>query len=151
LPGITHLTAVVNGISGPSTEVRIVSTAPGLFLASATTPAAVDMSGQLLTPDNPALAGSWVILYATGLGASIPRASTGEIATVATGLAGAVRVWLGGVSTTPAYAGLAPGFAGLYQINLQIPLNAPVDPEIRVEVDGVLSPAGVFLPLRKPD
>jgi uncharacterized protein (TIGR03437 family) len=27
---------------------------------------------------------------------------------------------------TPSYLGLAPGFVGVYQINLQIPLNLPV-------------------------
>jgi uncharacterized protein (TIGR03437 family) len=151
VPGTTRLTVVVSGISGPSTEIRIIPAAPGLFLASATTPAAVNLAGSLISPESPAVAGSWVILYATGLGATVPRTNTGEIAMTAVPLAALLRVWLGNRALTPAYAGLAPGYAGLYQINVLIPADAPNDPEVRVEVDGVLSPAGVYLPLRKPN
>ena len=38
------------------------------------------------------------------------------------------------------YAGLAPGFAGLYQINLKLPSDVPTNPEIRVVVGTDESP-----------
>jgi len=34
-----------------------------------------------------------------------------------------VVVSIGGVEQTPLFAGLAPGFIGLYQVNAQIPQN----------------------------
>ncbi len=36
-----------------------------------------------------------------------------------------VRVRFGGVEQAPFFAGLAPGFAGLLQINIFVPENAP--------------------------
>ena len=41
------------------------------------------------------------------------------------------------------WAGLSPGFAGLYQINLQLPDMIGPDPQVRVWIDGVGSPMGV--------
>ena len=46
------------------------------------------------------------------------------------------------------YAGVTPGFAGLFQINLQLPANAPSNPEIRIGYGAQLSPAGRILPLQ---
>ena len=35
------------------------------------------------------------------------------------------RVKIGDVSVTPSFAGLTPGYAGVYQVNVQLPLNLP--------------------------
>ena len=35
-------------------------------------------------------------------------------------------VTIGGVSAPAIFSGLSPGFVGLYQVNVQVPLNAPV-------------------------
>jgi uncharacterized protein (TIGR03437 family) len=43
------------------------------------------------------------------------------------------------------YAGLTPGSAGLYQINLLLPDNPGTDPEIRVTVGDQTAPAGLKL------
>jgi uncharacterized protein (TIGR03437 family) len=62
-----------------------------------------------------------------------------------------LKVSLGGVVMDPVlvkYAGMTPGFAGLYQINLALPGNLGTDPEIRVAVGDQQSPAGLKLPLR---
>ena len=45
------------------------------------------------------------------------------------------------------YAGVAPGFAGLYQINLTLPLSTGSNPEIRLQLDGASSIPGVHLPV----
>jgi minor extracellular serine protease Vpr len=35
------------------------------------------------------------------------------------------RVIIGGFEATVQFAGLAPGFVGLYQVNVQVPANIP--------------------------
>ncbi len=44
------------------------------------------------------------------------------------------------------YAGLSPGFAGLYQINVQLPEDLETDPEIRIALGEEMSQEGVKLP-----
>jgi uncharacterized protein (TIGR03437 family) len=46
------------------------------------------------------------------------------------------------------YAGLTPGWAGLYQINLIVPGNVGTDPEISVAIGDQASPAGLKLAVR---
>jgi uncharacterized protein (TIGR03437 family) len=45
------------------------------------------------------------------------------------------------------YAGQAPGFAGLYQINFTLPPTTAANPEIRLELDGATSVPLVHLPV----
>ena len=45
------------------------------------------------------------------------------------------------------YAGITPGCAGLYQVNLTLPLDAPPNPEIRVRIGNQSSPGGIHVPI----
>ena len=103
--------------------------APGIFILSDGT-AAIQHSADfsLVTRSNPAHPGEVIIVYATGLGKVSPAVASG---TAASGPA-AVAPNCGGFSTssTPPfgpilYAGLTPGFVGLYQMNIQLPQNLP--------------------------
>jgi uncharacterized protein (TIGR03437 family) len=83
----------------------------------------------------PAKRGDFIQVYATGLGLATPNGNpngtslaTGQVApangnpiyqTVVT-----PTITVGGQTTSVAFSGLAPGFAGLYQVNFQIPQNA---------------------------
>jgi uncharacterized protein (TIGR03437 family) len=40
-----------------------------------------------------------------------------------------VQVSIGGLPAAVVYAGVAPGYAGLYQINAQIPIGTPSGPQ----------------------
>ena len=66
-------------------------------------------------------------------------------------IAGAnLSILLDGVAVNPSaidYAGVAPGFAGLYQINLTLPVSTGSNPEIRLRLDGASSIPGVHLPV----
>jgi uncharacterized protein (TIGR03437 family) len=59
-----------------------------------------------------------------------------------------LQVYLDGKPLDPAkvlYAGLAPGWPGLYQIDLVLPDDAGPDPEIRVAIGNQASPPGLKL------
>ncbi|MBI3696856.1 MAG: hypothetical protein HY238_18720, partial [Acidobacteria bacterium] len=83
-------------------------------------------NGKLVGPDNPPVGGDVLVLYASGLGP--------VNATVASGAAGPSdplarasrnqRAAVGGFPAQVLFAGLAPGFVGLFQINLQLPDQA---------------------------
>jgi uncharacterized protein (TIGR03437 family) len=46
------------------------------------------------------------------------------------------------------YAGVTPGCAGLYQINLYIPYGTGTDPEMRVTAGNLPAPAGLKIPVQ---
>jgi uncharacterized protein (TIGR03437 family) len=80
-------------------------------------------NGRLVTPDNQPAGGEVVILYASGLGPVDPPVPTGGTGSMAV-LSRATRpqrALLNGVPATVQFAGVAPGFVGLFQINLQLP------------------------------
>lgn len=150
--GKTKLQVVRDGQSGPDVEIRLSAAAPALFQSDATTPIVTRPDGSLVTRESPANPGEIVILYATGLGPTDPQALYGEIPMAAAQLKeiSAFQVWLGGVSLAPEdvlYAGVCPGFAGLYQVNLRLPASAPPNPELRLAVGAYTSPSGIYLPL----
>jgi len=63
-----------------------------------------------------------VTVYGTGLGAPVSKVATGQAAPeVANPMAAPIQVWLGNIPLQPAYAGLAPDFVGLSQINFAVP------------------------------
>ena len=74
-------------------------------------------------PSEPARSGGAISIYCTGLGATDPTVPSGQPApagppaTVRT----PVTVLIGGQSAAVSFAGLAPGFVGLYQVNAEVP------------------------------
>jgi uncharacterized protein (TIGR03437 family) len=102
---------------------------PCLLGGSLPFPASFSQPGY---PAYPAKAGDTLVLYAIGLGATSPSVSSGQPAPSSAPLAQlttmpVIRFGDNPLSptATPSFAGLSPGFAGLYQINVQIPPDAP--------------------------
>lgn len=100
------------------------------------------------TTTTPAKPGDVLILWGTGFGPTNPTAPEGEVtpsnATYST--ATVPTVTIGGTSATVYGAALAPGFAGLYQIAIQVPTslgngNWP----LVATIGGVSSPSGMVL------
>jgi len=105
--------------------------------------AAVNQSGTVNGAGAPAPRGSFISLYCTGLGAVSPASPAGEMAssTVLSRTVSPVTATLGGRSASVQFAGLAPGFTGLYQVNLQIPDETEAgEAEVVISVDGQSSP-----------
>jgi len=152
-PGAAELRLTVDGRAGPAVLLRLDAAAPAVFQLDGRTVLAVRVDGgELVTPDTPARPGEIVTLYATGLGQTSPPVRPGEVARSATALdpAAGFRVYLDGKEQPAAnvpYAGLAPGFAGLYQVNLRVPEDLESAPELRMVAAGQWSPAGLSLPV----
>ena len=96
----------------------------------------------------PAAPGEVIILWGTGFGPTIPLAPVGIEAPSGTtyNTSSLVSVTLGGKAATVYGAALAPGFAALYQVAIQIPESlADGDYLVVATVSGVQSPANVLL------
>ncbi len=115
------------------------SMAGRLKLPNCQSAAAAELCGQ------PAKPGDVIQLYATGLGRTTPGGDpagiplkTGAVAPAGgKPLYGTVftpSVTVGGLPAPVFFSGLAPGFAGLYQVNLQIPPAAPAGDDVPVTI-----------------
>ena len=115
-PGNVIITATLNGVTSltPPISTTVSAASPGIF-------AIVHADGSAITPDNPAKANEVVLVYANGLGAVNGTAVTGQPASGAASTKSAATVMVGGFAGQVQYAGLAPGFAGLYQVNVRLP------------------------------
>lgn len=88
-----------------------------------------------------ALAGETIMLFCTGLGAVQGSASAGFAAPSSLPATTVVTptVSMDGQAAKVAFAGLAPGFAGLYQINIVVPLNVGGDVLTTIKVGDAVS------------
>ena len=89
----------------------------------------------------PAARGGFISIFCTGLGATNPMVAAGQAAGSSPLSESLIKpvVLIGGVAADVLFAGLAPGFAGLYQVNVAIPQG--VQPGSAVSL--VLSQEGV--------
>jgi len=102
-----QLVVSANGVSSTPVTVQVTDAYPGIF-----DPGILNQDGSVNSPTNPAPAGTFVQIYATGLLG--PRDN------------GVIDARLHDVSIgNPPYAGPAPGIPGLQQVNLQIPREWP--------------------------
>ncbi len=108
-----------------TTIVPVATAAPGIFTTNMTgsgQAAAINQNGTVNSGSNPASIGSYISLYITGAGQTIPALSDGQIATTAAITQLPVTVTIGGVNAAVTYAGAVPTqVAGLVQVNVQIP------------------------------
>jgi uncharacterized protein (TIGR03437 family) len=137
-PGATTIRVVRNGQQGNLIAANIAAAAPRFLLLNGGPYAVLNTpdSPPVVTgnPSHPAKAGDIVIVYAIGLGETTPPVATGAAAPGGPNLANVpdVKVCLGGDTPfgkadclTPSFAGLAPTFVGLYQMNVTIPGGLP--------------------------
>jgi len=140
--GIATIQVFNNGNqSNVVTEYTRPST-PGVF----TSPSGGIFDGLILHQDgftpvsesNPAAPGETVEIFASGLGPVFPPVNDGSApsnSTLST-TTNEVSVEMGGTSATVNFAGLAPGFVGLYQINVVVP-STLASGDQSIEVDGL--------------
>jgi uncharacterized protein (TIGR03437 family) len=82
--------------------------------------------GSLVTTASPAKPGEYLVMYLVGMGATNPAVASG-VETPTAPLSKVVdepTVTVGSQTSTLLFAGLTPGFVGLYQIDFQVPPGA---------------------------
>jgi uncharacterized protein (TIGR03437 family) len=122
-PSITpgaHVLRVRSPFGSATQTVSVSAVAPAIFLLGDGVTAAVENQDYSINSlSNPLSRGQTLIIYCTGLGA-VAADQSGLSRTTAP-----VTAIVNGVELPAAYAGLTPGFTGLYQVNVPIPAATP--------------------------
>jgi uncharacterized protein (TIGR03437 family) len=126
--GFASMEVVVeyNGVPSAPAMVEVVETHPELHPNMVHFPASTINSGS-----NRAAKGGAVLLFATGQGLVDPAIESGALAPGAEPFPRPllpVTVTVGGLPTQVFFSGLAPGFAGLLQVNIFVPAGAASGP-----------------------
>jgi uncharacterized protein (TIGR03437 family) len=99
-----------------------------------------------ITAASPVKAGGWIQIYGTGLGAvneavtdgAAPPSPPPQTSTP-------VQVLIDGAPLSAAWAGLAPGWVGLYAVNVQLPASlAPGSHKLQLSMGGAASNTATF-------
>jgi uncharacterized protein (TIGR03437 family) len=163
--GTTTVQVVRGGQTGNRISATVAGRTPGLFrlnpvflgeygaILNASQgnnfPIPRELAASLGINGAPARPGDVITIYATGLGAVAPVVPSGQVAPSQEPLARAVELpsvnflarFLFPLRQTPSFVGMAPGFVGLFQINVTVPLEAPTNlrTPLNLEYPGGLS------------
>jgi len=150
--------ATVNGTALAPVTVSLAPAAPGIFTSTSQgsgqgiviDDGPVAQAGAFAAATNsipgvqaqPAAPGDFITIYCTGLGSVTSPPPTGSAGAGQSTTAVPV-VSIGGLPATVTFAGLAPTLVGTYQINVQVPANAPAGDAVPVilALDGATSNA----------
>lgn len=144
LAGKTTASVVIHNGLAASTAVTVSLTAaqPGIFLLDGVNGAIEHLSGAVVSTSSPAVTGEYVTVFCTGLGAVNPAVADGVPASSNPLSYTTVQpsVTIGGTPVTVIeFSGLAPGFVGLNQLNIQVPANAASGAQDLVVTTGGIS------------
>ncbi len=132
-------------------SVIVAAAAPALFAADASGKGQAAAQNSDFSPNgDPAVSpqskrarkGDYIIFYGIGAGAQFVNAGNGQPLTIKDGEAASSSplaataslpaATIGGKAATVYFSGLAPGFVGLWQLNVQIPADAPSGASVEV-------------------
>jgi uncharacterized protein (TIGR03437 family) len=142
-----QVTRVSTGQVLASWLFRIDAVSPGLFTSNATGDgqvSAVNADGTVNDAAHPAKAGSFVSLYATGQGLVSGMPPDGQPPQGIINTPQKPNVFINGPDFVPdadvQFSGLAPGYPGLWQINVKVPANVPAgDVPVFIQMNGINS------------
>jgi trimeric autotransporter adhesin len=121
--GTATITVNVNGGASNSVTVSVAGAAPGLFTTSSGHAVVQNSDFTLNDSSNPAKLGSTIVAYLSGSGPVDTPVADGT-ATPLQPLVSATSQSNATIGSSPAhigFAGLAPGFVGLVQVNIVVP------------------------------
>jgi uncharacterized protein (TIGR03437 family) len=140
--------------SSNTIQVQTAKASPSIFALSS------DGSGQAFIADslgtlnsayNPSARGDAISIYGTGGGLTTTVLPAGQVPTQPYGLQQSVQVNIGGVAAQVTYAGVSVGGnPGAMQINVVIPMNAPVGKAVPIQVNvaGIVSQQGLTMAVK---
>lgn len=114
----------------------------------------VDAQGNSLLANaaNQATAGDVLVMYCVGLGAVSPAVTAGDAApgNPASKATESVSVAIGGQAAIVRFAGLSPGSAGLYQVNVTVPsgITPGAQVPVTVSVAGKSSSGAIYMAIK---
>ncbi len=118
---VTGVSRLLVAAEPHTSSLKVVD--PGLFITDGNRAAALNQDLSVNTTATPQPAGALILLFITGQGPLSPALQDGMAAPAnpLSMISGNVGVIIGGKQAQVIYAGVAPGFAGLSQINAVIP------------------------------
>jgi uncharacterized protein (TIGR03437 family) len=152
----TQVQVVQQGQSSNVVSMPVSAAMPGIFTldASGHGPGAIlNQDGTVNSPDSPASAGTYLLVYATGEGNTSPAGVDGapDDWPAPVPVTQPVSATIDGTPVTVQYAGGAPGqVAGLLQVNIQVPegTRAGSSVPIAISVGGQNSQANVTVAIK---
>jgi len=120
------------------TQPAISSFSPGIFATNAAGQGAILIANTALlatagTGGRPATAGDYLSIFATGLGGVTNTPASGAAALGSPATTNVQpTVTIGGANAPVSFSGLAPGFVGLYQVNVLVPAGTPAGSAVAV-------------------
>jgi uncharacterized protein (TIGR03437 family) len=128
LPGQEYQVLVVanNAYTTPD-AIHIAPVTPGIARLANGQVIAQHADFSLVTEDAPAKPGEFLVAYLAGMGLTDNPVGTGAEAPSSplAAVNASASVAVDGKAAPVLFAGLTPGFIGLYQINFQVPADAP--------------------------
>jgi uncharacterized protein (TIGR03437 family) len=121
--GSGTVTVNVNGGASNSITVSVLGAAPGLFSTSSGHAVVQNSDFTLNDPGNPAKVGSTIVAYLSGSGPVDTPVADGAVTPLGPLVSSTSQssATIGSSPAQVAFAGLAPGFVGLVQVNIVVP------------------------------
>jgi uncharacterized protein (TIGR03437 family) len=148
------VTVTANSVTSAPQSVPVGVADPGIFslgVPQGGQGAITNAAGVVVDANSPAHAGDYLQIFATGLGTVTNTPQTGAAA-AGSPLSYVINyptATIGGVKAPVSFAGLSPGFIGLYQVNVRVPQGTATGDAIPVLLSiGSLTSNAVVISVR---
>ena len=139
--GAATVVVRTRGAVSPPVTINVQPAAPGLFTDGAGHAAALNADGSANSAQHPARAGSFVSVFFTGQGPVAASLEDGDAPSVGQTISASLNVsaTIGNLPVQIKFAGLAPLYPGVAQINLTVPALASGVYPVTITVGGKIS------------